>query len=73
MRYSRFMEREYKQTKTTISFIKYHFVFCPRYRRKIFKITGLEERFASLTRDECDKGGIDILSLECGSDMFISV
>ena len=29
---------KYKHTKTTVSLINYHFVFCPRYRRKIFNI-----------------------------------
>ena len=27
-----------RKTKTTVSLINYHFVFCPRYRRKIFDI-----------------------------------
>nr|MDD5837547.1 IS200/IS605 family transposase [Eubacteriales bacterium] len=26
------MKNEYKHTKTTVSLINYHFVFCPRYR-----------------------------------------
>ncbi|MDD2375534.1 MAG: IS200/IS605 family transposase, partial [Eubacteriales bacterium] len=26
------MRSEYKHTKTTVSLINYHFVFCPRYR-----------------------------------------
>jgi len=30
------MKNEYLKTKTTVSLINYHFVFCPRYRRKIF-------------------------------------
>lgn len=39
------MKNIYKHTKTTVSLINYHFVFCPRYRRKIFNIKGVEERF----------------------------
>ncbi|MGE8204765.1 IS200/IS605 family transposase, partial [Heyndrickxia sp. NPDC080065] len=27
---------KYRRTSTTVSLINYHFVFCPRYRRKIF-------------------------------------
>lgn len=38
------MENQYKRTTTTVSFINYHFVFCPRFRRKIFDIPGVEER-----------------------------
>lgn len=30
------MENNYRRTHTTVSLINYHFVFCPRYRRKIF-------------------------------------
>lgn len=66
----------YKHTKTTVSLINYHFVFCPRYRRKIFNIPGLEQRFKELVAEECEKSGIEILALECHIDhvhMFVSV
>ena len=69
-------KNEYKHTKTTVSLINYHFVFCPRYRRKIFNISGVEERFKELTIAECKKQGIEILALECHIDhvhMFVSV
>ena len=42
------MKNQYQHTKTTVSLIHYHFVFCPRYRRKIFKIPGVEARFKEL-------------------------
>lgn len=70
------MENQYKHTKTTVSLINYHFVFCPRYRRKIFNIEGVEQRFKELTLAECDKYGIDVLAMECHVDhvhMFVSV
>ena len=70
------MENEYKHTKTTVSLINYHFVFCPRYRRKIFNIQGVEDRFKELTIAECKKHGIEILALECHIDhvhIFVSV
>ncbi|WP_459796535.1 transposase, partial [Alkalibacterium sp. m-11] len=41
----------YRRTKTTVSLINYHFVFCPRYRRKIFLNPSLEERFKKLVQD----------------------
>ena len=62
------MNNKYKHTKTTVSLINYHFVFCPRYRRKIFLIEGLEERFKELTLAECKKQKIDVLALECHID-----
>ena len=74
--YNNPMKNEYKHTKTTVSLINYHLVFCPRYRRKIFNIKGVEERFKELTAGECKKHDIDILAMECHVDhvhMFVSV
>ena len=34
---------EYRRTNTTVSLLNYHFVFCPRYRRKIFLRNDVEE------------------------------
>lgn len=47
------MENKYRHTKTTVSLINYHFVFCPRYRRKIFLIPNVEERFKELVKMKC--------------------
>ncbi len=44
------MENNYRRTQTTVSLINYHFVFCTRYRRKIFLIPNLEERFKDLVK-----------------------
>lgn len=70
------MRNDYKYTKTTVSLINYHFVFCPRYRRKIFDIPGVEERFKDLVTDICKENQIDILAMECHHDhvhLFVSV
>ncbi|MEE8835642.1 MAG: IS200/IS605 family transposase [Eubacteriales bacterium] len=70
------MKNEYKHTKTTVSLINYHFVFCPRYRRKIFNIEGVEQRFKELVTSVCNQYGIEILAMECHVDhvhMFVSV
>ena len=61
-------ETKYKHTKTTVSLINYHIVFCPRYRRKIFNIEGVEKRFKELVVDECKKQNIDIIAIECDTD-----
>lgn len=69
------MKNEYKRTKTTVSLINYHFVFCPRYRRKIFDIPNVEERFNELVAVQCKKLNIDILAMECHHDhvqLFLS-
>lgn len=62
------MENKYKVVGTVVSLINYHFIFCPRYRRKIFNIPGVEERFRKLINAECERCGIEILSLECYED-----
>ncbi len=69
------MKKEYKHTNTTISMINYHFVFCPRYRRKIFLIQGVEERFKELVTIKCEKLEIEILEIRCEKDhtyMFLN-
>ena len=69
------MKTEYKRTPTTVSFINYHLVFCPRYRRKIFNIPGVEKRFKELTAAQCEQNHIDIIAMECHVDhvhMFVS-
>ncbi|MBJ8073659.1 transposase, partial [Bacillus cereus] len=48
------MINDYRRTKTTVAFINYHFVFCPRYRRKIFLNTKVEERFKMLVQEICN-------------------
>ena len=70
------MENIYKHTKTTVSLINYHFVFCPRYRRKIFLIPGVEDAFKKEAISVCQKNNIDILAMECHVDhvyIFVSV
>ena len=62
------MLNEYRRTKTTVSLINYHFVFCPRYRRKIFLDSKLEERFKMLVQEVCEELEIEIFAMECDKD-----
>ena len=48
--------------------INYHFVFCPRYRRKIFQIPGVEERFKYLVNYVCEEMEIEVMAIECDKD-----
>ncbi|MDB2775451.1 IS200/IS605 family transposase [Clostridioides difficile] len=69
------MENKYRRTQTTVSLINYHFVFCPRYRRKIFNIEGLEDRFKTLVKNKCKEMDIEIVAIECDKDhthMFLN-
>lgn len=58
----------YKRTKTTVSLINYHFVFCPFRRRRIFDIPGVEERFKELVYKLCSDIDVDVLAMECHHD-----
>ena len=62
------MENNYRHTTTTVSSINYHFIFCPRYRRKIFLIDGVEERFKELVNLKCKELDINVGTIECSED-----
>lgn len=68
MWYNGYMEKKYRHTAKTVSMVNYHFVFCPRYRRKIFLIDGLETRFKELVNQICKQNEIEILAMECHID-----
>lgn len=56
--------------------VNYHLVFCPRYRRKIFLMDGLEARFKELVAQICEQNDIRILAMECHIDhchLFVNV
>lgn len=66
---------EYRKTNTTVSLLNYHFVFCPRYRRKIFLQAEVEQRFKELVHEVCEELKIQIVALECDKDhthMFLN-
>lgn len=69
------MDNKYRRTQTTVSLINYHFVFCPRYRRKIFLIPNVEERFKYMVKFICEELEIEIIAIECDKDhthMFLN-
>ena len=69
------MENNYRKTKTTVSLINYHFIFCPRYRIKIFDIPNVEARFKEVVKEICDELEIEIIAIECDKDhthMFLN-
>lgn len=69
------MENIYRRTNTTLSLINYHFVFCLRYRRKIFLIPNVEERFKHMVNFVCEEMEIKIIAIECDKDhahMFLN-
>ena len=69
------MENNYRHTNTTVSLINYHFIFCPRYRRKIFLIPKVEQRFKTLVNEKCKELEIEIIAIECDKNhvhMFLN-
>lgn len=62
------MKNKYRYTNTTVSLIHYHFIFCPRYRRKIFLIPRVEQRFKELIQLKCQELEIEIITIECDKD-----
>ena len=63
--YTEYMKKdEYRRTNTTVSLLNYHFVFCPRYRRKMFDVAGVEEYFRKLLAEVCGQHDLQILAME---------
>ena len=58
------MDNQYKRTMTTVSFINYHFVFCPRFRHRIFDISDVEERLREMVSFIYKMNAILILAME---------
>lgn len=70
------MKSEYRHLKTSVSMVNYHIVFCPRYRRKIFLIDRVENRFKELVAQICAQNSFVILATECHVDhchLFLNV
>ena len=56
---------EYNLHKKIYNCIRLHFVFCAKYRRKIFQMEGAKEVFQEALIKECEKKSITILRFEC--------
>ena len=68
--------KNYRKTNTTVSMINYHLIFCPRYRRKIFLLDGVEPRFKELVTQICEQNNFHIIAMECDEDhchLFVNV
>ncbi len=61
------MAQEYRRTATTVFLITYHFVFCPRYRRKVL-VKQLEIRFKELLEEICHQNNWLIVEMEVMPD-----
>lgn len=61
------MKQTYRTTQTTVSLINYHFVFCPRYRRKVL-VGEVEKRFKEMLPEICQEIEANIVALEVMPD-----
>ncbi|WP_405114503.1 IS200/IS605 family transposase [Paenibacillus sp. FSL K6-1217] len=61
------MRQAYRNTKTTVSFINYHFVFCPRYRRKVL-VDQVEIQFKQIVTEICAEQDWQLLAMEVMPD-----
>ena len=61
------MGQDYRRTQTTVSLINYHFVFCPRYRRKVL-VSQVEVRFKELVEQICQEQDWLIVAMEVMPD-----
>ncbi|HEU4739968.1 MAG TPA: IS200/IS605 family transposase [Meiothermus sp.] len=69
------MSTPYKHNHTSVSLLRYHFVFVPKRRRKIL-VGALAERLEILLREKTAELGWEIIALEIMPDhvhLFISV
>ncbi len=61
------MGQEYRRTATTVSLINYHFVFCPRYRRRVL-VGQVAERLKDLIGEVVEDLNWGIIALEVMPD-----
>src|SRR5579875_1423749 len=61
------MPRGYLSSETTVHFMNYHFVWCPKYRRKVI-IGRIEERLKELIKEKAKELGCEIIALETMPD-----
>ncbi|HEY5630632.1 MAG TPA: IS200/IS605 family transposase [Nitrososphaeraceae archaeon] len=61
------MPRGYIQSETSVHFMNYHFVWTPKYRRKVI-VGNIENRLKSLLNEKCKQLNIEIISLETMPD-----
>jgi putative transposase len=61
------MPRGYLSSQTTVHFMNYHFVWCPKYRRKVI-IARIEKRLKELIKEKARELGCEIIELETMPD-----
>ena len=61
------MPKGYTSSSTSVHFMNYHFVWCPKYRRKVI-VADVESRLHEIIKDTAKESGWEILALETMPD-----
>ena len=61
------MPKGYSSSETSVHFMGYHFVWCPKYRRKVLQ-GNIAKRARELIREKADDIGCRVISLEVMPD-----
>jgi putative transposase len=61
------MPKGYLSSQTSIYFLNYHFVWCPKYRRKVL-VNIIAKRLDELIRLKCQELKCEVLALSIQSD-----
>lgn len=61
------MPKGYLSSQTSIYFLNYHFVWCPKYRRKVL-VGAIVKRLDELIRLKCQELKCEVLALSIQSD-----
>jgi putative transposase len=59
--------RRWKQSNTTVYNIGYHFIWCPKYRRKVL-VGDVEKHLKKLLRERARDIGVEIVKMEVMPD-----
>jgi putative transposase len=61
------MKQTYRHKHTSVSLVNYHFIWCPRYRRKILR-GEVDERLRELIRQISEGLELEVIALEIMPD-----
>lgn len=61
------MTRGYIKSETSVHFVHYHFVWCPKYRRKVL-VGKIGQRLRTMIKEKARELGCEILALEIQPD-----
>ena len=61
------MPKGYLTSETSVHFMNYHFVWCPKYRRKVLE-GKIKDRFEQLVKQKCKDLNCKVITLSTSAD-----